>query len=260
MSGARAGRLWRLWLWTVLALVYLPILALVVMSFNAARYGTFPFEFTWRWYESLAGNARLWEATLRSLWLSLAVAAAAAAIGTMAAVWTTRFGRAGARALQVLMVAAITVPWLILAIAILLAALWVGAGRGLPALFLGSLVVAMPYAALVVQTRLQGLGPDAELAARSLGAGPLRAFLLVTLPAIGRAVLSGAMLAFVITFNNFPLHFFLAPFGFNTLPMEVYSYVLTGYVPDINALATLLIGGAVLAGLAALGLGRLRRG
>ncbi len=255
-----SGVLWRGWVWLVLALVYLPILALIAMSFNASRYGTFPFEFTLRWYEALAENRRLWEATLRSLWLSLAVAAAAGAIGTMAAVWMSRFGRGGARAMQGLLVTAITVPWLILAIAILLAALWVGVGRGLVTLFLGSLVVAMPYAALVVATRLQGLGPDAELAARSLGAGPVRAFLLVTLPLIARAVMSGVMLAFVITFNNFPLHFFLAPFGFNTLPMEIYSYVISGYVPDINALSAIILGGAVMLGLAVMGWRRLRGG
>lgn len=245
-----SGRLWRAWVWVVLAMVYLPILVLIALSFNASRYGTFPFEFTTRWYEALAGNRRLWEATLRSLWLSLAVAAAAGLIGTMAALWMTRFGRTGARVMHVLLATSITVPWLILAIAILLVAVYVGVGRGLPVLFLGSLVVAMPYTALVVNTRLQGLGPDAELAARSLGAGPVRAFLLVTLPLIARAVLSGTMLAFVITFNNFPIHFFLAPFGFNTLPMEIYSYVISGYVPDINALSAIILGGTVLLGLA----------
>lgn len=245
-----SGRLWRAWVWVVLALVYLPIVVLIALSFNASRYGTFPFEFTTRWYEALAGNRRLWEATLRSLWLSLSVAAVAGLIGTMAALWMTRFGRTGARVMQGLLATSITVPWLILAIAILLVAVYVGVGRGLPVLFLGSLVVAMPYTALVVNTRLQGLGPDAELAARSLGAGPVRAFLLVTLPLIARAVLSGTMLAFVITFNNFPIHFFLAPFGFNTLPMEIYSYVISGYVPDINALSAIILGGTVLLGLA----------
>ena len=244
-----SGRLWRAWVWVVLAMVYLPILVLIALSFNASRYGTFPFEFTTRWYEALAGNRRLWEATLRSLWLSLSVAAVAGLIGTMAALWMTRFGRTGARVMQGLLATSITVPWLILAIAILLVAVYVGVGRGLPVLFLGSLVVAMPYTALVVNTRLQGLGPDAELAARSLGAGPVRAFLLVTLPLIARAVLSGTMLAFVITFNNFPIHFFLAPFGFNTLPMEIYSYVISGYVPDINALSAIILGGTVLLGL-----------
>ena len=239
---------WRLWVWAVVALMYVPIVVMIGLSFNASRYGTFPFEFTTRWYEALMDNRRLWDATLRSLWLSLAVSAASALIGTALAIWMTRFGRLGARVMQVLLTTSITVPWLILSIAILLVAVWAGVGRGLGTMFLGNLVVAMPYAVLVINTRLQGLAPDLEAAARSLGARPLRAFVLVTLPLIWRAVLSGTMLAFVITFNNFPMHFFLAPFGFNTLPMEIYSYVIAGYEPDINALSAILLGGAVLIG------------
>lgn len=250
MNGrARLG--WLAWVWAVVVLMYVPIVVMIALSFNASRYGTFPFEFTTRWYSALWRNEALWDATWRSLWLSLTVAGASALVGTALALWMTRFGRAGARLMQLLLTTSITVPWLILSIAILLVAVYAGMGRGLMTLFLGSLVVAMPYAVMVIATRLQGLGSDLESAARSLGAGPLRAFVLVTLPLIWRAVLSGTLLAFVITFNNFPIHFFLAPFGFNTLPMEIYSYVIAGYEPDINALSAVLLGGAVLIGVIA---------
>ncbi|QBI19484.1 ABC transporter permease [Egibacter rhizosphaerae] len=256
---ARRGRRgWVAWLWFVLALVYAPVLLVMVLSFNASQYGTLPFEATTEWYAALARNTALVEATSRSIVLSASVAAAAAVLGTALALWMVRFARLGFTLFTALLTTAITIPWLILSVAMLLVANAVGLGRSLPMLFLGSLAVALPYVVLVVLSRLQGLGTELELAARSLGARPLRAFLVVTLPLISKAVLGGTLLAFVITFNNFPIHFFLAPFGFNTLPMEIYAYVRTGYDPDINALATVLIGVAVTLGIAVLLLTRRR--
>ncbi len=256
----RQRRGWLAWLWLVLGVVYTPVLVVMVLSFNASRYGTLPFAFTAEWYVALAGNDALISATGRSLVLSTSVAAVAAALGTALALWMVRFARSGATLFTALLTTAITIPWLILAVAMLLVANAVGVGRGLPLLFLGSLAVAMPYVVLVVVARLQGLGTELEQAARSLGARPLTAFRLVTLPLIGKSVLSGTLLAFIITFNNFPIHFFLAPFGFNTLPMEIYTFVLSGYDPDINALATVLISVAVGLGLVLLAVARRRGG
>ncbi len=256
----RQRRGWLAWLWLVLGVVYTPVLVVMVLSFNASRYGTLPFAFTTEWYVALAGNDALISATGRSLVLSTSVAAVAAALGTALALWMVRFARSGATVFTALLTTAITIPWLILAVAMLLVANAVGVGRGLPLLFLGSLAVAMPYVVLVVVARLQGLGTELEQAARSLGARPLTAFRLVTLPLIGKSVLSGTLLAFIITFNNFPIHFFLAPFGFNTLPMEIYTFVLSGYDPDINALATVLISVAVGLGLVLLAVARRRGG
>lgn len=255
-----ARRLWSAWLWVVLLAVYTPVVVVMVLSFNESRYGTFPMRFTTQWYAALAANDTLISATLRSLWLSLGVAAVSAIIGTSLAIWMVRYARLGSGVFTVLLMSAITIPWLILAISILLVAIAVGLGRGLGTLFVGSLAVAMPYTVLIVVARLQGVGTQLEDAARSLGADPITAFRLVTLPLLSKAVLSGTMLSFIITFNNFPIHFFLAPFGFNTLPMEIYTYVLSGYTPDINALATVLMGLAIASGVGLLLRGRRRRG
>ena len=259
-AGDRRRRGWLAWLWVVLGLVYTPVVTVIVLSFNASRYGTLPFEPTTRWYSALAANDALIAATGRSIVLASTVAVAAAVLGTALALWMVRFAHAGATVFTVLLTTAITVPWLILAVAMLLVANAAGLGRGLSLLFLGSLAVALPYVVLVVVARLQGLGTELEDAARSLGARPLTAFRLVTLPLIGKAVLGGTLLAFVITFNNFPIHFFLAPFGYNTLPMEIYTFVLSGYDPDINALAAVLIGVALTLGLLLLAVARRRGG
>ena len=260
MRARRQRRAWIAWLWVVITLVYTPVVVVMTLSFNESRYGTFPFEFTLQWYATLAANDALLSAAVRSLALSASVAIVAAALGTALATWMVRYTRIGSMVFTGLLAAAITIPWLILAIAMLLVANVVGVGRGLPLLFLGSLVVAMPYVALIVVARLQGLGSELEDAARSMGARPLTAFRLVTLPLLSKAVLSGTLLAFIITFNNFPIHFFLAPFGFNTLPMEIYTFVLSGYNPDINALATVLMTVAVGIGVGSLLVARRRRG
>ncbi len=260
-SVRRRGRPgWLAWLWLVLGIVYTPVAVVIVLSFNASRYGTLPFQPTTQWYAALASNDALIAATGRSIVLSTTVALAAALLGTALALWIVRVAQRGATVFTVLLTTAITVPWLILAVAMLLVANAVGLGRGLGLLFLGSLAVALPYVVLVVVARLQGLGTELEDAARSLGARPITAFRLVTLPLIAKAVLGGTLLAFVITFNNFPIHFFLAPFGYNTLPMEIYTFVLSGYDPDINALATVLIGVAVTVGLVLLAVARRRGG
>lgn len=260
LRARRSRRAWLVWLWGVLALVYTPVAVVMLLSFNESRYGTFPFAFTFDWYVTLVGNERLIAAAVRSLVLSLSVAVVAAVLGTALALWMVRYARVGSVVFGGLLAVVITIPWLILAIAMLLVAVAVGVGRGLPLLFVGSLAVALPYVVLIVLARLHGLGGALEDAARSLGARPLTAFRLVTLPMLARSIGSGSLLAFVITFNNFPLHFFLAPFGFNTLPVEIYTLVLTGYRPDVNALATILMTSAILIGVGLLAVSRQRRG
>jgi ABC-type spermidine/putrescine transport system permease subunit II len=144
--------------------------------------------------------------------------------------------------LNAVMVATITIPWLILGLAMLLMlnALLMN-GRTSWGLFVGDLAVVMPYVTLIVVARIQDLPPSLEEAARSLGARPAAAFWYVSGPLILPAVLSGGLMAFIVCFNNFVIQYLLAPFGVETLPMQIYSLVRVGYQPDINALATVLL-------------------
>lgn len=249
-------RIAHLWLILVLAIVYLPVGIVILLSFNESRYGTLPFKFTLEWYEKLITDNTLLMGVVRSLGLALVVAISAGIIGTLASLWLSRHARFGSGAMMGLMTAAITVPWLILSVAILLLAIAVGSGRSYLALYIGSLVVVVPYVVFLTTARLRGMGQNLEHAAASLGAKPLTVFRLITLPQISSSIVSGTLFAFIITFNNFPIQYFLAPFGFNTLPLQIYTMVRSGYEPNINALAAILVTLALLAALLAARKGR----
>ncbi|HTW26445.1 MAG TPA: ABC transporter permease [Acetobacteraceae bacterium] len=225
-----------------LALLFLPLLVIIALSFNASPYGTLPFQATLHWYGTLFARSGLLGPTWLSLKLSALVAASAALLGTMGAVWLVRrAGRLGAVLFRGTLLAAITVPWLILGLAMLLVMNAIGLGRSLLSIYLGLLAISLPYVVFIVATRLQAIDPDLEHAARSLGAGALATFALVTAPLILPAILSGTLIAFVMAFNNFLIQYFLAPFGTQTLPLKIYTLIRVGYLPDLNALATLIV-------------------
>jgi spermidine/putrescine transport system permease protein len=224
-----------------LGLLFLPLAVIVLLSFNASRYGTLPFEFTLRWYTELFGRGDLFVATRRSILLSTGTALASALIGTSVSVWLVRHRPRALPVVSAGLLSAVTIPWLILGIGMLTVFQTLGIGRSTSAVFLGSLVTSLPYQVFIVLARLRALDPSLEEAARSLGASALRAQARVVVPLISSAVLGGALMAFTITFNNFVIQYFLMPFGVRTLPLEIYTLVRTGYKPDINALSTLVL-------------------
>ena len=222
-----------------LALLFIPLAIIILLSFDTSPYGTFPFHGTLKWYAALFANSGL----LGPTGLSLLVARSAAVFGTMAAVWLDRrASRIGAALFNAALVSAITVPWLILGLAMLLVVNAIGLGRSLVAIYLGLLATTLPYVVFIVAARLRALDRDLEHAARSLGASPLASFFGITAPLIFPAVLSGTLMAFVVSFNNFLIQYFLAPFGVQTLPLKIYTLIRVGYLPDLNALATLIVG------------------
>jgi ABC-type spermidine/putrescine transport system permease subunit II len=237
----------RAYLLLAFVLLFLPLAIVVLMSFNASPYGTLPFEFTLAWYGQLAEQSALIDATLLSVELSALVAAVAAVLGTLLSLWLARYARRGVGFVNGLLVSAVTVPWLILGVAMLLVLNAIGLGRSYVSMFLGSLATSLPYVVLLVTARLRELDPAVEDAARSLGAPPAQVFLRVTMPLIASAVGGGALLAFMVCFNNFVIQYFLAPFGIRTLPLEIYTLVRVGYRPDINALATFIVAATMLA-------------
>lgn len=228
-----------------LALLFAPLLVVVALSFNDSRFGTLPFEPSLRWYRQLLSSSALLEATWLSFLLSTAVAVSSAVVGTGMAIWLVRYGRRGRALVQAGLLSAVTIPWLIMGIAILTVFMGVGLGRSWTALFLGCLVISLPYHVFIVAARLRTLDPSLEEAARSLGASSPRTYLRIVLPLLASAILGGSLMAFVICFNNFVIQYFLAPFGVRTLPLEIYTLVRVGYQPDINALATLVVAATI---------------
>lgn len=227
----------RLVLVVTFVLLYIPLGTVIVLSFNESRYGTLPFRFSTRWYGELMNNDALMTSTLLSFQLGAAVAATCAIIGTTLAVWLVRNARLSLAPVTGLLVSAITIPWLILGVAMLMVVNAVGLGRSMTALFLGSLATSLPYMVMIVVARLREVDPSYEEAARSLGATQWVVLARIVVPMALPAIAGGSLMAFMVTFNNFTIQYFLAPFGVRTLPLEIYTLVRVGYRPDINALA-----------------------
>ena len=248
MSGQRP-----LFLFTALAFgyafLYIPIASLIVYSFNASRLVTVWGGFSTRWYGELLGN----EAILSAAWLSLRVAAmnasAAVVLGTLTGLALARFGRFRGRTLLSAMVSApLVMPDVILGLASLL--LFVAMeqlvgwpeGRGISTILIAHVTFSAAYVTVVVQSRLVQMDVSVEEAAMDLGARPWKVFLVITLPIIAPALVSGWLLAFTLSLDDLVIASFVSGPGATTLPMVVYSSVRLGVSPQINALATIIVG------------------
>jgi putrescine transport system permease protein len=230
------------------AFLYLPILVLVVFSFNESRLVTVWAGFSTRWYAELLSNERMIDAAGLSLAVAAVAATMAAGVGTLAAYALGRLGRFAFRAVfALLLLAPMVLPEVILGLSMLMAYAALDRAIGWPA-ERGFLVIAIAHAtygaafvAVVVEARLRALDPSIEEAALDLGAGPSRAFLRVTLPLLWPAVAAGWLLAFTLSLDDLVITSFVSGPGATTLPMLVYASVRLGLSPQINALATILV-------------------
>lgn len=229
--------------------LYAPILSLVIFSFNANRLVTVWSGFSLQSYVSLWEDPQL----LPALWLSLQIAAIAASVatilGTLCAVALVRFRRfRGKTVLQATVSAPLVMPDVITGLALLL--LFVAmqsligwpAGRGMLTIVLAHATFCTAYVTVVVQSRLGDLDLSLEEAAMDLGATPVRVFFDITLPIIAPALVSGWLLAFTLSLDDLVIASFVSGPGASTLPMVIYSKVRLGVAPEVNALATIIIG------------------
>jgi spermidine/putrescine transport system permease protein len=225
----------------MLVFLYLPIVVMVLLSFNQSQFYELPIVWDTVWYQSLAHNERLIRAGLNSLGLALANTVVATTLGTMAAIAFARYSFRGKILLEIMLFPPITIPWLIIGISMLIFFFWVGIGRGLHAMLLGHVALSLPYVIMVVGARLKGHGPFLEEAAATLGASPWQAFWRVSLPVMAPGVVAAALFAFAISFDQFVISYFLAPPGTSTLPVEIYAAIRKGFTPEINAISTIII-------------------
>lgn len=251
------------WLFTALAFgyafLYGPILSLVVYSFNASRLVTVWGGFSTRWYGELLANEQI----LSAAWLSLRIAALNATVavflGTLAGLALSHFGRFRGRMLFSAMVSApLVMPDVILGLASLLLFVSMGQlvgwpeGRGVTTITIAHITFSIAYVTVIVQSRLSQMDESIEEAALDLGARPWKVFLVITLPIIAPALLAGWLLAFTLSLDDLVIASFVSGPGATTLPMVVYSSVRLGVSPQINALATIIVGlvtvGIVVAG------------
>lgn len=228
----------------VLALMYLPTIVVAVYSFNAnaSRLPTAFTGFSLQYYRALFQDTKgLLEALKTSLALAGMSCAAAIVIGTLGAVGMARRKFRFSGLLETVTMLPIMIPEIILAVAFL--ALFTAAGLklGMGTLILAHTTFCTPYIFMLVKGRLAGMDLNLESAARDLGASPVRAFFTVTLPLILPGVLSGGMLAFAMSMDDFVISFFVTGSNVNPLPLVIYSSVKTGVSPQVNALCTLML-------------------
>ena len=242
-----------------LAFLYVPILILVIYSFNASRLVTVWGGFSTRWYAALLQNQALLDAAWVTIRVALLSATAATLLGTLAALTLVRRSRFRGRTLFAGMVyAPLVMPEVITGLSLLLLFVALGFDRGFWTVTLAHTTFTMCFVAVVVQSRLLSFDMSLEEAALDLGAPPWKAFLLVTLPMIFPAVAAGWILAFTLSLDDLVIASFTTGPGSTTLPMRIYSQVRLGVTPEINAISTMLIGIVALGVLVATALTRLR--
>jgi len=225
------------------AFLYLPILILIIYSFNDSRLVAVWGGFSTRWYAELWQNEALLDAAWVTLRVAFVSATVATVLGTLAAIALARFRRFRGRALFSAMVyAPLVMPEVILGLSLLLLFVAVDLERGFWTVTLTHITLAMCFVAVVVQSRLVTFDRSLEEAAMDLGATPLRSFLSVTLPIIFPAIAAGWMLAFTLSLDDLVLASFTTGPGATTLPMRIYSQVRLGVTPEINAISTIFIG------------------
>jgi len=230
------------------AFLYVPVLLLIVYSFNESRLVTVWSGFSTKWYGELLRNQQLLDAA----WLSVRIAAVNASfaviLGTLAANALVRHGRFRGRAgFELLLTAPLVMPDVIIGLSLLL--LFVAmqqtigwpSGRGFTTITIAHITFSMAYVAVVVRARLAQMDRSLEEAAMDLGARPLTVYLSITLPLIAPALLSGWLLAFTLSLDDLVIASFVAGPGSTTLPMVVYASVRMGVSPQINALATIIV-------------------
>jgi putrescine transport system permease protein len=235
------------WLGGGFVFLYLPIVALVIFSFNDSPIPNLWRGFTLKWYSALASDNEM----LSGLWLSLQVAFMTACgsvlLGTLAAFALVKYKRFFGRTLFSGMVnAPLVMPEVVVGLSLLLMLVSMQRAIGFPergamTIWLGHLLLGMAYATVVVQARLQEMPPQLEEAAMDLGAHPWAVFHLVTLPMITQALLSAWLLTFTISLDDVVLSAFLSGPGSTTMPLVIFSRARLGLNPSVNAIATLIV-------------------
>jgi putrescine transport system permease protein len=230
------------------AFFYIPILSMIVYSFNASRLATVWGGFSPKWYVSLLRNEAVIDALILSLKIALVSACIATVLGTMAGITLARYSRFRGRTLfSGLVIAPLVMPEVITGISLLmffiLMADWIGwpGQRGFTTITLAHITFSMVFVTTIVQARMVQSDRAIEEAAMDLGSRPWQVMFDITLPVISPAILSGWLLAFTISLDDVVISSFVTGPGSTTLPLLIWSKVRLGVTPDINALATLMV-------------------
>lgn len=235
------------WLGAGFVFLYLPIVALIIYSFNDSPIPNVWAGFTLKWYAGLPADREIISGLSLSLQIAFFTACGSVVLGTLAAFALVKYKRFGGRTLFNGMVnAPLVMPEVIIGLSLLLMLVSVQRALGFPergmlTIWLGHLLLGMAYATVVVQARLQDLNPQLEEAAMDLGAKPWQVFTLVTLPMIAQSLMSAWLLTFTLSLDDVVLSAFLSGPGSTTMPLVIFSRARLGLNPSVNAVATLIV-------------------
>jgi spermidine/putrescine transport system permease protein len=221
--------------------LHLPLLVLMVFSFNASRFGVSWTGFTLDWYRRLFARDDILLGLRRSVLIGLVTALVATVLGTLIALALGRRRFRGRPAVEAFLYLPIVTPEIVVGISLLMLFAIAGVPLGLGTITVAHIAFGVAFVAVVVRARLEGTDGGLEEAALTLGADEITAFRKVTLPLLAPGIVAGALLAFTLSFDDYVITSFVAGAGSSTLPMVVYSMVRRGIEPSVNAISTIVI-------------------
>jgi spermidine/putrescine transport system permease protein len=220
------------------AFLYVPLVIVVVYSFNNSRLNAEWVGFTLDWYDKLFHDQEMLAAAGNSLLIALTASAVSTVLGTMAGVAMYRYRT---RLLQILVLAPIAIPEILMGVSLLIFFVLLNFTLGLVSVALAHIAFCIGFVAIVVRARLVGMDETLTEAARDCGASPWNAFRYITLPLIMPGVIAGALMAFTLSIDDFVITFFTAGAGTVTLPLQIYSMIKIAVTPEVNAVSSLLM-------------------
>jgi spermidine/putrescine transport system permease protein len=231
------------WLWACAVLAYLflyvPLIIVVVYSFNDSRLNAEWVGFTWHWYEILLNDENMLRAATNSLLIALVASSVATALGTMAGIAMHRYRP---KLLPFMVITPVAMPEILLGVSLLLFFIQVlNLTLGMISVILAHITFCIGFVAIVVRARLAGMDESIFEAARDLGATPWETFKYVTFPLILPAVIAGFLMSFTLSLDDFVITFFTAGVGVSTLPLQIYSMIKIAVTPEVNAVSTVLM-------------------
>jgi spermidine/putrescine transport system permease protein len=226
--------------WLVYLFLYAPIAILIIFSFNSSRYALWE-GFSWQWYSTLINDELILRAIKNSLIVATVATIISTVIGTLAALGMQRFQFRAKTPIDALFYLPVIVPEIVMAASLVVFFGFIRFKLGMTTVILAHIAFCVSYVIIVVRARLEGFDRTLEEAAMDLGANELQTFFRITLPLIMPGILSGALLAFTLSIDDYLITSFVAGVGSSTLPLQIYSMVKTKVTPEINAVSTLLL-------------------
>lgn len=230
------------WLWAaafgVYAFLYVPLIIVIIYSFNDSRLNAEWVGFTFKWYQVLFQDRPMLQAAWNSLLIALVTSFFATVFGTLAGLAMHKYKL---KVLPLLVLTPLALPEILMGVSLLIFFVMLNMTLGMVSIALAHISFCIGFVAIVVRSRLAGMDESLVEAARDLGASPLTAFRLVTLPLIMPGVIAGALMAFTLSIDDFVITFFTAGAGASTLPLQIYSMIKIAVTPEVNAISTLLM-------------------